>query len=806
MNNMITMTDIRTRLSGLKTVRSSSNNSINESMRVACESNRLEDIKRYIREYSNYADQVPFYSFLKLFEAVIEKGNCSDINTMGLHITENVVPKVRDAKATNSLLKGRLTRMMHKASNPIKNAIQDAINNVKSTLPHPISTPPTSSMEDKKDAAVAEAYLRMLDKSTTMMHCDRVLENYNNISRRFNLDKIFVESSRTSSPGDITIDLCNKIDTYEIPTAIKFNSVIETAWYGFEYYAIPYKKSEILEAAVDYFLFKPDGLESCRDILESTLFFDKNEDMGNIDIFTEEEPESAESSIDESIRAAYADGSENTVSESTSFKKLFDKFKKEELPKDDKPQNKLKKLITMLYSKNVDDIINDTPDLLQWLRRFFIVGTCAIPAIGPVVMAIGFIVDRFISMKFERDEVSKMIKCFNNEIKAAKAKLKDSTDPQEKSRLEKYIKELEEGRTKLTMYHDNLLTEKEQEEEMDNTDNDDDDDFGFDDDDFDFDFSFDESFTDITKSIRTISTIIESKVITPASMYNLIAKVSDNDIENIAKSVARYPDQFYIEAVINSVENEIGKLSCNRNRSIAESIRMDSLISAKYKLHNSHNVKIQDAENILEAADNITALADFYSAFSIMIESYEYEGTMLEGSFTNRLRMASMKLRNAMTKLGDKERSISKSVDVGMNSFIKSVENSFTNDNRESIVRGSILPSFSKLLKFCIANIGVVALTGHPEIAAISTLGYIAINGRFKAKERQMIIDEIEIELQMCDKYINIAEQKNDMKALRQLLTTKRELERQRQRIKYKMKVNFGQKYYDADSNGIVDK
>ena len=130
MNNMITMTDIRTRLSGLKTVRSNSNNSINESMRVACESNRLEDIKRYIREYSNYADQVPFYSFLKLFEAVIEKGNCSDINTMGLHITENVVPKVRDAKATNSLLKGRLTRMMHKASNPIKNAIQDAINNV----------------------------------------------------------------------------------------------------------------------------------------------------------------------------------------------------------------------------------------------------------------------------------------------------------------------------------------------------------------------------------------------------------------------------------------------------------------------------------------------------------------------------------------------------------------------------------------------------------------------------------------------------------------------------------------------------
>ena len=36
------------------------------------------------------------------------------------------------------------------------------------------------------------------------------------------------------------------------------------------------------------------------------------------------------------------------------------------------------------------------------------------------------------------------------------------------------------------------------------------------------------------------------------------------------------------------------------------------------------------------------------------------------------------------------------------------------------------------------------------------------------------------------------------MVALRQLLTTKKELQRQLQRIKYKMKVDFGQKYYDA--------
>ena len=64
-----------------------------------------------------------------------------------------------------------------------------------------------------------------------------------------------------------------------------------------------------------------------------------------------------------------------------------------------------------------------------------------------------------------------------------------------------------------------------------------------------------------------------------------------------------------------------------------------------------------------------------------------------------------------------------------------------------------------------------------------------------------MVIDEIEIELKMCEKYIEIAESKNDMKALKKLLTIQRELERQRQRIKYNMKIKFGQKYYDSTNS-----
>lgn len=790
--NTITIADINARLCGLRYDTNANVNTLNESMRVALESTRVEDIKRHIHNFSNYTNQVPFYSFIKLFESMVEKGSCSDIVSMGNYIAENVVPKVRDAKSTNSLLKGRLTRMMHKVTNPIKDAFADALNAFK------ITPPISSTSTTNKDDAVAEAFIAMLNKSTVMLHCDRVLENYNNISKRFNLDRLFVEDSRYVSPGDIVVELCNKIDTYDMPTTIKFNTVIESAWYGFEHYHIPYKKYDILEAAVDYFLFKPDGFDACKTILESTLFFDKGEDMGNIDILTEEEPEQ-DASIDDVIRSEYS--TSKAIKEDTSFRALFNKFKKEEIPKDDKPQNKLKKLINMLYTKDIDSIINDTPDLLQWIRRFFILGTCAIPMIGPVLAAIGFLVDKFITMRNERDQVSKMIKCFTNEIKASKNKLKSTNDSQEKQKLEKYIKSLEDGKSKLTTYYNELLTDKEQEEEWDKGNTGASDDFDLD---FDDDFSdlFDEGamFSDIFHSIKTITSVRERNVITEKSMFDLIANAGDEDIVSIAKAAADYPNLFFKDSVSRSIDNEIQKIKFGGSIPLAQSIRLNSLVSAMYKLQNSTNYESKSIESIYEAVNEVIALADLHSGISIMIDAYSSRNTMLEGSFTNTLKVASMKLRNAMTKMSDKERSISRSIDVGMNSFKKSIENSLTNDNREAVIKGSILPSFSKIIKLCIINAGLLA-ANLPVVAIIGTLGYIAINGKFKHRERQMVIDEIEIELKICDKYIEIAEQKNDMKALKQLLTTKRELDRQLQRIKYKMQVKFGQKYYDANTN-----
>ena len=60
-------------------------------------------------------------------------------------------------------------------------------------------------------------------------------------------------------------------------------------------------------------------------------------------------------------------------------------------------------------------------------------------------------------------------------------------------------------------------------------------------------------------------------------------------------------------------------------------------------------------------------------------------------------------------------------------------------------------------------------------------------------KERQLVLDEIDIELEMCKRYMRQAEDNNDLEAQKQLLRIQRNLERQKQRIQYNMKLYWKQ-------------
>lgn len=786
----VTITDVRTRLRGLTLTQSSQNYVLAESAQGIIESRNVKSVKTFIEKCSGLKDQIPMQIYCDLFESIIPIGNKSDICNIGNYIAENMIHKVRDASEYAPVFKSRITRWQNKLKSPID------VNDFSINIPSP-TTPVSSHQEDipkeNIDAAI-EAFSKMLDKCEIYAECDRLLNNYNTISKRFNLDKVFIENSRRSI-SDIVVDLCEKIDTYNISNNIKFCTVIETAWYGFETYSIPYIKSDILETAVNYFLFKPDGIKSCRSILEATLFFDKEKDMKNIDILMEEEPENDKPvDIDEAIMHTVSTH-EAPIVESTDFNAIFNKFKKTELGlNDDKPQNKIKHLVSILYRKDVNSIVEGTPDLLKWFRMFFIVGTCAIPVIGPVLAGVQFIADKFIEIYNDREELPKMIRCFNNEIKVSKSRLVDEEDKEKREKLEKYIESLERAKNKLSIYYDELLTDKEKEIGV-NIDTDD-------------DFNIDDFLENnaVTKMTANLEHLIEiANTINPNSIRELMGKINENDLSIIAKVINEYPDEFYKENAIDGIIKKMNDIKTGRiqyESAIDKSIKLSALSNALSILENGRSTityKFYNYDNLDKVFDDFNMFIEAYSAIAIMIDTYNSEGTMLEASITNKLNVAMMKLRNSFTKMGDAEKRLSRNLDMGMSGFKKGIERALTTDNREAVIRGSILPSFSKIVKLCLVNAGLIALH-QPLIAVIVTLGYFACSAKFKAKERQMVIDEIEIELEMCEKYIQIAETKNDMKALRQLLTTKKELQRQLQRVKYKMQVDFGQKYYSAEA------
>lgn len=777
-----TITNVRNRLiSNSAIISEGAINSFIQGASSINKSKRLADAKRFIESSSKKSD-VPFYTLMELFDIVIEKGTVGDIKKMGNFISENTMVKVRDAKQTQYLLKRKISH----AKGKLKSGASKALDNMSTT-------------DIKKNEAAIKSYENMLEQIIIFENYDRVLDNYNKISKRFNLELLFVENTRLNGAVDTVVELCNRIDTYNMPTTIKFNTVIETAWYGFESNNIGYSKSEILESAVDYFLFKEDGFKSCKDILESTMFYDKDDDMKNISIITEEQPEDdIKSTIDigDSISEYLQLNSKDSIkTESSDFNDIFNKFKEEELSKDH-PEGKLKSLVTKLYTKDVNSIIDGAPDLLAWIRRFFILGTCTIPAIGPVIMIVGFIADKFIALSVDRKEVEKMSKCFSNEIKRSEKKLDTLTDTEEITKLKKYIDSLEKAKESIDSYHNELFTDEEIMNKYESEDNSD----------FDDDFNFEDMFNELTLIEKTMSEYIEcanSNNLNDHDMYNLICNCNnDEDIINISHLALEYPEIFYKDSVTKAVEdslNDIKRNSIKFESIITKSLRMSTLTTALNILNTTKEVGPQ--LTISEAYESMPIISESYSAICILSNTLSNENQLLEASVTNTLRMASMKLQNAIKKMSDKEKSVSKSIDIGLNSFTKSVERALTNDNRESIIKGNILPSASKIIKMALVNAGLVAI-GQPALAVIGTLGYLGTSAKFKAKERQMLVDEIEIELKMCQKYIDIAEQKNDMKALKQLLMMQRDLERQQQRIKYKMKVELGQKYYDTKNVG----
>lgn len=461
-------------------------------------------------------------------------------------------------------------------------------------------------------------------------------------------------------------------------------------------------------------------------------------------------------------------------------KDIVDSFKLRKIKK----ATDVRTCVSKMFTKSPDQIIDGTPNFLSWIRLSWVIGATAI---HPILGGVSLLVDQFIAMKLKRRDVSKMITVFKNERKNVAEKMKKA-DEQDKKNLKEYDKYLKDGIEKLKEYEDSLLTDNEITARDTGEEYDKDAELEFlkdDDDDKDDDFELEAtSFEKLFEKSNFFSTSYFTD-----NIRESINMMNEDTIDMITNIACRYPYIISTSGLYSILKEELDEIknyySDNKNW-----VRMSCLTSNIRKLNHESGITLTDDD--MDVFTIIDGLEDLFVEYSI-------SKTLTNESVSANAKMLSNKLRKTMQKASDIDKEASRRIDSSVNMFLTGMQRAARNNNREAIIKGSVLPSASKIVKAAILDAGVALI--NPAIAVILAVGQFAISKKMKTKERQLVLDEIDIEIEMCKRYLRQAEDQNDLEAQKKILRIQRNLERQKQRIEYNMKIHWNQDIPNTGSN-----
>ena len=927
-------------------------------------------------------------TMMDLFDALGEVGTESQIRKYGALIMNEYVSKTRDASETLKYMKQKLGRAKSKITTKIQNNFDDLWDATNSTIgsakdnfkkntepyKNAIANAKTRAKQagkklaPKKEEAVIAAYEAMVEQATKIVSVDRILENYNKLSKRFNIDRIIQENTVCNDVADTCVEVCNLVDTYDMPVKARYNTALETVWYGLHKNGFTFNESEVVTTISDFYMASGGNSFACKSILEASMVFDKGDYMGDIDVITEEEPEEdypvdegtilevkyendkgekvpkkcpkcgadvkvffrgepvfvcsnkdcdtyygtvpfkenysymVEGKLSAKDRKKIADkdygipskrkypmpdeshvrsaiqmfnhvdsadeaelarnikkkikqygmsvdvGKENrfskyykaanengvltaqvrefatnnsgypineiTEKEDSDFKKILNDYK---VSNDADKPNKLMALVRKLYSLSPENIIDGTPSLLKYVRGILVIGGFAI---NPVIGVIAFIADQVTKAHMNKEEAYQMREAFKNEIRSTQKKIDNTKSATTRENLEKYNESLLAAYKKIDEYYESTLTDKELDAKYDAADDDDISTMGggeFGDaeldafekmfgDDFDMDDDFGDlddmdGFEESGKFVVLIGHLIdvyneggcEEKSFDQHKCKKMI-RMNPSIVGDLAKVSDKYPTIISKHDLANAIDDVRSDIQIG-------AVRINMI--ERYELNNTYDEIMRSRDTIIETTDifqeakRFAAGIEISKALNEIYSTCTYYSPLTEASFTNSLKLAGEKLKKGIQKAADADKTISKNIDSSMSAFTRAAERAMTNDRRDAIIKGSVIPSASKVIKGAIMT-GAAWLVLGPAVAVIGVLGYLGVSKKLNDKQRKALIDEIEIELKMCQKYIDLAESKNDLKALKKLYTIQRELEKQRGRIKYRI-AQKGEKYHNPE-------
>lgn len=708
-----------------------------------------------------------FDKCIPLLEMVYMTEDKSLIDRVTKHVTHHVLPKVPDA----SKVKKRLHDRLHRTKEAIHNKID--------------------KVHHKDHESITES-IQTIDKTLDELEWyDSVINNHATINKRFNLDKIVKESVFTKDDIEDTIlELCKLIDTYNIDIKSKIQIALNNGLYALEINRLPYDKKDIIEAISEYFCMLHSGNIALDEAFESVLShskFYKYEDYKDLDILQEiqelptlnsvltEDEETGIALVKKDYQTLRDKGKDTVKTLKSTFtpKSTLAYIKSFKLTPNKKPKD-LKTIIEKLFGESEDTVVHEIPNVFRMVLAFFIiVPAIAVSVIAGIIALIAFLA---ITHHFSATSTDKLIKKYEIEIKFIDKKIKKARTPEQKKKLEEYKKVLEKELEKVKDYRDDLRSEREK-EDMEKDEDDD-------------DLNFDESVQALSKDLYLMydgmNYLAHHRFI--KNPYKLLKEkfnaISGEDIALLSEFSVHNPSIIDPNAMLMLVKDQ--RSDVLKENTMSKYIRssllkdnMDYLVSNNYKASINENETLTEA--FKELSDTIITTDAIHEAL-IYIEPSERP--ILEMGITNTINMAIERVKKAASNLSDKERVASKTFDSSLEQMKKGVEDALTIENREAVIRGDILPPMSRCIKLAILFAGAAFLL-HPAIAIIGAVATFALNKKLRNKEKQIVLDELDVEITMCNKYIEQAEEKKDMKGLKNLLTIKKKLEHERRRLRF---------------------
>lgn len=820
--------------------------------------------KLLLENWSAFGNEdVALHKVMEVFTIITDNDSISNIENASNIIESNIIPKLRNAKQTNKLnhykrgwIKHKHTSMLNDTKDN-ENAVAKAKSNggyLGNSL-HPNrkykrdifgrkmgEVKKSGGNEQTEDQATEEKVEECFDRFNHIAYvneqCDRVLTNHQKLAKRFNLDNVVRKCPLNyQSYQDCIYNICSLIETYDIPQGLRYLITLENTMYLMHKNCVPVENSFIVETVTDYFLMNEsedydieDTIKNLKYVIENSRFFSKEDlscveylcinEQDIIDQLENEDLYPIEENKVHDMFLKFKNKKTKTIKkqqkiDSLKIKKNIHDFKKS----NKKSIESFKATISRIFVNSPEGIINELPDIFAFVRLGIVIGGFAInPILGVIVMITNF----FLKMKVSRERMEIVVAQYTKERDNYKKKMNEATDEKKKEKYEKLYKQYKQDVTKLEAYRDELYTEAENEKRMEEkyakeAEENDGDDF-----DFDMDFNFDEQTAiEYTGVMATLyEQLSYSKANLMAAISNNISKVSNDDIYSITEAVKLCNDILDCPRYINILEDELLRSRSIQHESYIPTlqridgikmcisdinqVKYNSLLESTEYISNDNS--IPDIKSIYEVLkcknDIIDDTIDYLSTYNSLNESKDEKKGM---SFMSKLKIASQNLKRFGLKAKDKDKQLSMKLDSELNRTMKSAKKAMISDSRENIIKGSFLPSASRCIHIALAS-GAAFLIS-PVLAVISLIGYIGCSKSLTEKERNLILDDIDIEIKMCDKYMKIAEDKDDLTAVREIMKTKRDLERQRARILYNKNYIFkGKKQYDMKPKSMVNK